>query len=230
MMTTTMTPLPSTRSEALRPARSEGAQAGSLPTSQSSDEAVFAYFAQTGCEESFQIIFRRYERRICNFLLKRIGDEALAEDLTQNIFVRILRNAQKFDPKRDFSTWCFTIVHNVLKNHYRSLGRSRMDHFSDLAAPRASGSAKSANPVFDARCPNVTPEEDTYREQLKVQFAQALAQLDPSIRDPFVLNQIEGLSYPEISASLALPVSTVKSRTNRARTQLRQVLAAFGAE
>lgn len=197
------------------------------PTSESSDEAAFAYFAQTGCEDAFQIIFHRYERRIRNFLLKQIGDEAQAEDLTQNIFVRVLRNAGKFDPTRDFSTWCFTIVHNVLKNHYRSVSRNRMDHFSDLAPREMLRSTRSVDPVLNAPCPGAAPDTNTYRGELRAELGEALARLDPSIRDPFVLSQIEGNSYPHISESLALPVSTVKSRTNRARAELRQVLAAF---
>ena len=97
-----------------------------------SDEEVFGHYARTGSEESFQTIFKRYQPRIHGFLVKRINDPVIADDLTQNIFVRILRNANKFDTNRDFSKWVFTIVNNVLKNHYRTLSRDRMHAFTDM--------------------------------------------------------------------------------------------------
>lgn len=191
-----------------------------------SDEEVFGHYARTGSEESFQTIFKRYHPRIHGFLVKRINDPVIADDLTQNIFVRILRNAKKFDTNRDFSKWVFTIVNNVLKNHYRTLSRDRMHAFTDLAVENP-GDPGAPSTGFDAPSEDRGPDREAYCSQLREELNGALQQLDPQLREVFVLYQVDGNPYRDVAEKLGLPLETVKHRSGRARTQLRHVLTAF---
>ena len=190
------------------------------------DEEVFGHYARTGSEESFQTIFKRYQPRIHGFLVKRINDPVIADDLTQNIFVRILRNASKFDTNRDFSKWVFTIVNNVLKNHYRTLSRDRMHAFTDMASENA-GEPGSRPGEFDAPSDERAPDREAFCSELRTELSGALQRLDPQLREVFVLYQVDGNPYRAVAEKLGLPLETVKHRSGRARTQLRDVLAAF---
>ena len=180
-------------------------------------------YVRSGSEEAFAEVFERYRPRIRSFLLKRLGDEALAEDLTQNIFVRILRNAHKFDPRRDFSTWAFTIVNNVLKNHYRTVSRNRLHCFSDVAPREAE---RRADPIATVPSPRSGPDAEAYRGELRAELARALEQLDPALRDPFLLYQVEGIPFPEIASQLEISLHAARGRAQRARRELKQVLQA----
>ena len=196
------------------------------PGESSSDELVWAHFARTECERSFEVIFARYAPRIRGFLLRRIGDEAQAEDLTQNVFVRLIRAKSTYDPRRNFSTWAHTIASNVLKNHYRSASRNRLDLFTDLRPrPAARAGLPTVDPVFDAVADEPSPDVEAYRNQLRTRVAQAVAQVDPACRAAFLLHQMEGLPYEAVADRLGLPIGTVKHRAQRAKAEVRRALA-----
>lgn len=192
-----------------------------------SDEAVFARYAATGCEASFQMIHARYRSRIRGFLLRRVGDVDVAEDLTQNVFVRIVRARASFDPRRNFSTWSHTIASNLLKNHYRTVSRSRVHSFTYLESTAEEG---ASNSPYDVPSTAPTPDEEAYRAQMSARLDAALQSIPEVFRVPFRMHEVDGETYDVVSERLGVPVGTVKSRMYRARAQLKRSLAAFSTE
>lgn len=197
-----------------------------------SDEALMAAYVERGCEASFGELHERYEARIRGFLLKRLGDVASAEDLTQSAFARILKAADRFDAERStFSRWSHTIVENVLKNHYRSRARSRLQNMTDLNGSAFCTSPQElARPDIEMADPAPGAERAAFAAEFREALNQALEDLEPLYREPFVMYQVEQYSFAEIAARLGIPVGTAKSRTHRARVRLREVLGDYAPD
>ena len=186
-----------------------------------SDEQLFQRYTD-GDENGFQLLMERYEPRIQGFLRKRLNDEERVEDLTQDTFLRIHRARDSYDPSRKFSTWIHTIANNLLKNEFRNRSRRRETAFSELR-PDHSSSGVPPRPVeFESGEPD--PEQETYRSELREAIGTAIERMDEHHRIPFVMREVEDLSYEEIAEAIGIPVGTVKSRLNRARHSFRSLL------
>ena len=185
------------------------------------DEQLFERYT-SGDPDSFSILVERYEPRIQGFLRKRLNDEERVQDLTQDTFLRIHRARASYDPSRKFSTWIHTIANNLLKNEFRNRSRRRETTFSDLR-PETSASGSASRPVeFEAR--SADPERDAYRSELRAAIDDAIDRMDEHHRVPFVMREVDDLSYEEIAEAIGIPVGTVKSRLNRARNSFRTLL------
>jgi RNA polymerase sigma-70 factor, ECF subfamily len=192
-----------------------------VPMSDLTDEQLFQKYTD-GDEHGFQILMERYEPRIQGFLRKRLNDEERVEDLTQDTFLRIHRARESYDPSRKFSTWIHTIANNLLKNEFRNRSRRRETVFSELR-PESSPSGGPSRPVeFQADVSD--PEQETYRSELREAIDTAIERMDEHHRIPFVMREVEDLSYEEIAEAIGIPVGTVKSRLNRARNAFRSLL------
>lgn len=192
-----------------------------VPVHQLSDEQLFQRYTQ-GDEQGFRLLMERYQPRIQGFLRKRLSDEERVEDLTQDTFLRIHRARDSYDPSRKFSTWIHTIANNLLKNEFRNRSRRRETTFSELR-PEASGNGAPPRPVeFESQTPS--PEQETYRSELREAIDAAIERMDEHHRVPFVMREVEDLSYEEIADAIGIPVGTVKSRLNRARNSFRSLL------
>jgi RNA polymerase sigma-70 factor, ECF subfamily len=195
-----------------------------------SDETHFLRFVGSGpngrCEKSFEIVHARYEKRIKSFFLKHINDGPRADDLTQDVFIRIVRAADRFDFNKKFATWCYTIANNVKKNWFRTCSRNHTVHFSEIEG----NNTEDPSRAFEAVCTRRSPENDTYSSEIHNGLLDALAQLPEENRKPFILRQIDGLSYEEVSQQLGVPIGTVKSRTHKARQDIRELLGAHFRE
>lgn len=202
-----------------------------IPSKDESDEMLFARFVNDECERSFNIIYTRHEPRIRGFILGRIGDPSITEDLTQNVFMRITRAKHSYDSAQgEFSTWCHTIANNCLKNHYRTVSRNRMQNFSDLTLRGSLRTRNAADPIYDAPCPNRTPDQEAYLSELREQLDEKFAALPQRNRDPFVQHQVDGLTFDLIAESIGIPVGTVKSRAHKARSLLRTKMNIYADE
>ncbi|HET7274935.1 MAG TPA: sigma-70 family RNA polymerase sigma factor [Longimicrobiaceae bacterium] len=185
------------------------------------DEQLFQRYRH-GDENGFRTLVERYEPRIQGFLRKRLNDEERVQDLTQDTFLRIHRARESYDPSRKFSTWIHTIANNLLKNEFRNRSRRRETVFSELR-PETSESGAPSRPVeFDSGGPD--PERDAYRSELRSAIDNAIEQMDEHHRIPFVMREVDDLSYEEIAEAIGIPVGTVKSRLNRARNSFRTLL------
>lgn len=186
-----------------------------------SDEQLFQRYTD-GDEQGFHLLVKRYEPRIQGFLRKRLNDEERVEDLTQDTFLRIHRARGSYDPSRKFSTWIHTIANNLLKNEFRNRSRRREMVFSDLRTETSASGAPSRPVEFESG--DADPEHETYRSELRDAIDTAIERMDEHHRVPFVMREVDDLSYEEIAELIGIPVGTVKSRLNRARNSFRSLL------
>ncbi len=192
-----------------------------VPLEELTDEQLFQRYTD-GDADVFRVLVERYEPRIQGFLRKRLNDEERVEDLTQDTFLRIHRARNSYDPDRKFSTWIHTIANNLLKNEFRNRSRRRETVFSELR-PESSAAGSPSRPVeFEDR--GADPEREAYRSELREAIDTAIERMDDHHRVPFVMREVDDLSYEEIAEAIGIPVGTVKSRLNRARNAFRTLL------
>jgi RNA polymerase sigma-70 factor (ECF subfamily) len=218
-------PRPRKDSQSLRPGVRSHAplprEREATPVAELSDEQLFQRYTD-GDERGFRLLMERYEPRIQGFLRKRLNDEERVEDLTQDTFLRIHRARDSYDPSRKFSTWIHTIANNLLKNEFRNRSRRRETNFSEMR-PESTGSGAPSRPV-EFESTGMDPEQETYRSELREAIDTAIGRMDEHHRIPFVMREVDDLSYEEIAEAIGIPVGTVKSRLNRARNSFRSLL------
>jgi RNA polymerase sigma-70 factor (ECF subfamily) len=168
-----------------------------------------------GTEAAWEVIEKRYRRKVFGIAYKFTGKYEESQDLTQEIFLRVFRSLSKFDRDADFGTWLYSVSRNHCIDHYRSGRRERemLIHHEVQLEEFPSGK-------FD---PHRQVEVRDKREML----LHALSRLPKKLREAVVLRDIKGLSYQEIVEKLNLPEGTVKSRINRGRIELGRALLAF---
>ena len=162
-----------------------------------------------GDQRAWDDIVRLYWRKVFNVAYKFVGRQDEAEDLTQDIFLKLFKSLKTFDRRANFSTWLISVSRNLCIDHYRSMRREHdvVTHDVDVVTlARPSG--------LDS--PQVALEQ---RDRVALLRA-ALDRLAPSLRTAVMLRDIQELSYQEIAEKLHVPEGTVKSRINRGRTEL----------
>lgn len=179
---------------------------------------------QRGDAAAFEQLVERYQARLLLLFEHLIGSRHLAEDLTQEVFLRIYRARQQYTPQAKFSTWLFTIANRVALNARRGQGRRR----ETLLVPAASGEqpAASLSQLAVAKSA-LLPTRQLDKAELRAVVRASLEVLNERQRLAVLLNKFEGLSYPEIATAMQLSVPAVKSLLNRARVQLREVLEPY---
>ncbi len=168
------------------------------------DEILMARYA-AGDAEAFDELFRRYEPRAYVFFLKRTGSPQRAEDLYQELFLRIHRARDRYDPARPFTPWFFQIAHRLLVDDHRRAFRAREVSVEDHEL-RAEG-PWSEQQVAD-------------REEIQ----QLLYALSPEERYVLLSAKVEGIGYPELAEHLGKSVDAVKKMASRALQRLRSAL------
>ena len=163
-------------------------------------------------DSAWEAIVVRYRRKVFHISFKFTGKHDEAEDLTQEIFLKIFRSLEKFNQDADFSTWLSSVARNYCIDHYRASKREREVLVDDLVAfdlaPAASGN------------PHRLLEDRDRRSFLR----KGLELLPEKLREAVVLRDLQGLSYQEMADQLSLPEGTVKSRINRGREELARLL------
>ena len=173
-----------------------------------SDEQLMLAFSK-GSAESFDELFRRYKQPVYGFFRRRLADATHAEELTQETFFAVLRNATRYEPRALFRTYLYAIGLKILRAHRR----------------------KSAFRAMFLGQRNTVPDpakQDGTESSMWVR--RAVEKLDPIDREVLMLREFEQLSYAEITDLLNLPLNTVRSRLFRARTALRELLEPSGQE
>jgi RNA polymerase sigma-70 factor, ECF subfamily len=162
-----------------------------------------------GDELAWEQIVRQYWRKVFNVAYKFVGRHAEAEDLTQEIFLKIFKSLDTFDRRANFQTWLISISRNLCIDHYRSVRKERETIDRDIDASQLSPTAADAGPVAALE----------QRDRVSL-LRQALVALPDTLRTAVLMRDIQELSYQEIADKLRLPEGTVKSRINRGRTEL----------
>lgn len=192
--------------------------ASSVPQSPEATEQLIDGCLQ-GDQAAWDQIVQKYRRKVFNVAYKFVGRHELAEDLTQEIFLKIFKALDTFDRRANFQTWLISVSRNLCIDHYRSVRKER--EFVDRNVDAGDISTASNEP--DAL---VTLERGDRRDILH----HALAQLPDTLRTTVTLRDIKELSYQEIASRLELPEGTVKSRINRGRKELARQIRKLMAE
>ncbi len=170
-----------------------------------------------GDQQAWDLIVRQYWRRVFNVAYKFVGRHEEAEDLAQDIFLKVFRSLDTFDRRANFQTWLISVSRNLCIDHYRSVRKERetMDRGVDTS---------ELSPVSPGDGPIAALEQ---RDRVTL-LRQALAALPETLRTAVVMRDIQELSYQEIADRLRLPEGTVKSRINRGRTELTRQIRSLG--
>jgi len=181
---------------------------------------VAAYLA--GQSAAFDELVERYQKRLLNFVYRTIGDRERAEDLVQEVFIRVHRHLHRFDQAKKFSTWIYTIASNLAKNELRNRSRNPLVLFQAIK--------KSWEPdhrPLQFEDPHQRPDDLYRRRHLRELVEWAVGQLPAHHREVFVLRELEGKTYEEIAEVTGCNLGTVKSRLNRARNRFAQVVGPY---
>jgi RNA polymerase sigma-70 factor (ECF subfamily) len=174
--------------------------------------------------EAFEELMLRYQNRVVSLLAHITGHRDMAEDLAQDVFLRIYRARKRYIPGSKFSTWLFTIVHNVAANAQRTLSRRKEVHLAPSSASDTGANALDAAAVAQS---NQMPTRQLDKMELRDAVNVAVASLNERQREAVLLNKFEHLSYEEIAEVMEMTPSAVKSLLTRARTNLRDVLEPY---
>jgi len=168
---------------------------------------------------AWEELVRRHTRRVFNLCYRFTGNATEAEDLSQEVFLRIYRTLPSYRPAQGaFPTWLTSVTRNLLVDHYR---RTRRDRVTD--------SIEDSMPVLEEKHSEArTPDRLAHAAELSAQLQRALARLSPELREAVILRDLQQLEYNEIQAVLQVPEGTVKSRINRGRIELARILGEMG--
>ncbi len=178
--------------------------------------------ARGGQERAYRELVRRYERPIFSLLYRMVRDRELAEDLSQETFVKALNAIESYRPEYKFSSWLFKIANNAAIDHLR---RRELDTLSLEGSPHAvTPDAMEATALqIGDRAEN--PLDIVEAKELGGEIERAIALLRPEYRACILLRHVDGRAYEEIAEMLDLPLGTVKTYIHRARNELRRSLA-----
>ncbi|PYO87672.1 MAG: RNA polymerase subunit sigma-24 [Gemmatimonadetes bacterium] len=172
-----------------------------------------------GEPQAFGTLVDRYQTRLLNFVNRTIGDRERAEDLVQEVFIRVFRHLHRFDQTKKFSTWIYTIASNLAKNELRNRSRNPLVLFQTI---KKNWEADHRPLQFED---TTARPDDLYRKRfLKDAVDQCVHRLPEHHREVFVLRELEGKSYQEIAEITGCNLGTVKSRLNRARNSFAQLI------
>jgi RNA polymerase sigma-70 factor (ECF subfamily) len=173
---------------------------------------------------AFKVLVERYQHRLLGVMIHLIGRVEEAEDLTQEVFLRIYRARKGYRPRAKFSTWLFTIANNLALNHLRGKGRNptAIAKGEDESGSQANWTA--ADRVLDREG---TPSSQMRKAELSELVREALEILGEDQKVAVLLNKFEDMSYAEIAEVMGRSEAAVKSLLARARTHLREQLEPY---
>lgn len=194
------------------------------PEQEAAQEALGRLVRQcmAGDQQAWQQLVVAQHRRIYAICYRFTGSATDAEDLTQEVFLKLYRNLASFDThKGSFQTWITTLARNLLVDHFR---RTRQDRATDSLDASFTGDGDGATLGDRLAGALPSPEKHVSGLELKARIQQALAQLSPELREAVVFRDLEEMDYKEIAQVLRIPEGTVKSRISRGRGELARLL------
>jgi RNA polymerase sigma-70 factor, ECF subfamily len=171
---------------------------------------------------AWEEIVQRYNRRIYNICYRFAGSGDYAQDLTQEVFIKMFRTLSSYDVERGaFMTWVTTITRNLLVDHFRKSKQDRMTDSLD-AAPSEHEEAMPLSEKIEDKGPSA--ETGVQGRETRELVHRALQKLSPELREAVILRDLQDMDYKEIATVLKVPEGTVKSRINRGRAELARLL------
>jgi RNA polymerase sigma-70 factor, ECF subfamily len=175
-----------------------------------------------GDAAAWEDIVQRYHRRIYNICYRFAGSTEDAQDLTQEVFIKMYRTLNTYDAERGgFMTWVTTITRNLLVDHFRKSKQDRVTDSLDSAPSEHDDAMPLSEQIEDKSAP---PDAQVRSREARETVHHALQKLSPDLREAVILRDLQDMDYREIAAVLKVPEGTVKSRINRGRVELARLL------
>ena len=203
----------------------EQAKDDALPQAAGQDavsDKQLAADAAKGHQGAFRELLERYERPVFSLVYRMVRDRALAEDLSQEAFVRAFKAIRTYNPSYKFSSWMFKIANNLTIDHLR---RKRIETISIHGSPHAVTGDQEAQTRLVVESNAERPDAYVENRELGGQIERAIGALRPEYRTATLLRHVEGYSYDEIAQIMDLPLGTVKTYIHRARLELKEALS-----
>lgn len=188
-----------------------------------SDEALMLSF-RDGDPRAFQELVGRHRRGLFNFLLRSVGNRSRAEELLQEVFLRVVRSKDRYERTAKLTTWLYTIARNLCVDESR---RAKFRQTVSLDAPRRGQEDDAPAMIDSVAADQVATDDAAAAPQIRDRIARAIGLLPDDQREVFLMRQVNGLSFKEIGDIVGAPENTVKSRMRYALEKLRQDLADF---
>lgn len=187
------------------------------------DDVVMQF--QRGDAHAFGLIFEHYRVPVFNFIYRMLnGDREAAEDLLNEIFMKLHDAREYYEPRAKFSTWLFTIARNHCMNYIKSRSyrqSRRIVSLEELAQKTTETSAHD-------RLMSLSVPDDSKRADLRELLEQAIADLPDEYKEVFILHAVEGFAHEEVAQMLSMNPATVRTNYHRARALLRKTITADG--
>jgi RNA polymerase sigma-70 factor (ECF subfamily) len=178
--------------------------------------------ARDGEEAAYRELVRRYERPVFSLVYRMVRDREIAEDLSQETFIKVLNAIASYRPEFKFSSWVFKIANNTAIDHLR---RKELDTLSLEGSPHAATPEAMEATALQLGTERASPLDHVSARELGGEIEAAINRLRPEYRSCILLRHVEGRAYEEIAEILGLPLGTVKTYIHRARNELRVMLA-----
>jgi RNA polymerase sigma-70 factor (ECF subfamily) len=173
-----------------------------------------------GENSAWEILVQTHTRRVYNLCYRFTGDRHAAEDLTQDVFVRVFRTLGSYSSSQGaFTAWMTSVTRNLLIDNYRRTKRDRITNSID---------DENAAPMEEKSSAGRRPDQIAEHGELQRHLQLALGKMSPELREAVILRDLQGLDYREIQGALGVPEGTVKSRINRGRIELARLLEQMG--
>lgn len=196
----------------------------SISREEVTDEVLMMRF-QGGDRAAFAGLVRRHKTSIFNFILRQVRSAQVAEDLVQDVFVKIVHNATEFKHEARFTTWAYTIARNICIDHLRKMALRRHPSLDQSSQDDGEG------PTLGERMPDKSPGAATERaaigSELGVRITRAVEKLPAEQREVFLLREIGNISFKDIAEMTGVPENTVKSRMRYALERLQEALSEY---
>jgi RNA polymerase sigma-70 factor (ECF subfamily) len=190
------------------------------------EDRELAKLAAKGREMAFRELLSRYERPVFSLVYRMVRDRTLAEDLSQEAFIRAFNAIESYKSRYKFSSWIFKIANNHTIDYLR---KRKLETVSIDGSPHARTSEEEAQTRLVVESHEEAPDKYVESRELGGQIEEAIGQLRPEYRTAVLLRHVEGYTYEEISEIMELPLGTVKTYLHRARGELKGILAEVGS-
>jgi RNA polymerase sigma-70 factor, ECF subfamily len=189
-----------------------------------SDEVLMVRY-QRGDREAFAALVRRYNKQVYNFVLRQLRSPALSEDVTQDVFMRLVQNAAEFKHEARFSTWLYAIARNLCIDQLRRLQHRRHPSLDQPLGADPDG--RTLGDSVAGQHPSASAERSAASNEMQLSIVRAVDALPEEQREVFLLREIADLPFRDIAEITGASENTVKSRMRYALDRLKQALCEF---
>ena len=205
-----------------RVARCETRSSGEYRLEDAQVAALLVRRCLAGDAAAWEELVQRHHRRIYNICYRFAGSADDAQDLTQEVFIKMYRTLKSYDGgKGAFMTWVTTITRNLLVDHFRKTKQDRVTDSLDAAPSEHEDAMPLSEQIEDH---GAAPDARAQSQQVGETVHKALQKLSPDLREAVILRDLQDMDYREIATVLKVPEGTVKSRINRGRAELARLL------